>query len=135
MDINFNLITRLGDFIEDELRDATLYRTLARIAPKEEDKRILMGFAKDEQSHAESFSELYHKLSGKWYQAENEPIVIREPYDRLIHQRVIAESEASRVYGKFALDDAKGKAFRDAFRIASGDEIVHALRLLYMQDD
>ena len=124
---------KLQMYIDAELGDAALYRELAKIAPSEIDRRILLEFANDEQGHAEEFKRLYAALTGSSYNPNIRPVVIKDSYRNTLRDRILDESGDFRKYGQqYLLTPPNNTALRNAYYRARTDENVHALRLLYL---
>ena len=123
---------KLQMYINAEMGDAALYRELAKIAPTDEYKQLLLEFAEDEQSHADTFRNIYRSLTGRSYTLEAKtPQLMGDFYD-ILHERVLDESSDFRKYGEQYLLTTNNDMLREAYYRARTDENVHALRLLYM---
>lgn len=123
---------RLQSYITAELKDASLYRELSRLAPCDGDKKLLLEFAVDEECHAEEFKKIYRSITGKCFNPEIEPIEIKDKYRSVLKERVFDESGDFRKYGEQYIQTQKNTALSRAYYRARTDENVHALRLLAM---
>ncbi len=123
---------KLETYIKAELGDAALYKELSKIAPNDEDRKLLMEFSNDEQSHADEFKRIYRMLTRNSYNPEIKPPVISDSYKNVLRERVLDESGDFRKYGEQYIQTNINTELRDAYYRARTDENVHALRLLYM---
>ena len=123
---------KLETYIKAELGDAALYKELSKIALNEEDRKLLMEFSQDEQSHADEFKRIYYMLTRKNFNPEIQPPVISAPFRDVLRERVLDESGDFRKYGEQYLTTNMNTILKDAYYRARTDENVHALRLLYM---
>ena len=123
---------RLQTYIKAELGDAALYKELSKIAPNEDDRKLLIEFSNDEQSHADEFKKIYTMLTRETYNPEIQPPVITDSYRNVLRERVIDESGDFRKYGEQYIRTHMNNELKDAYYRARTDENVHALRLLYM---
>ena len=125
------LIKNLKRYIEDEERDATLYKELSNVAPNSKFRELLFDISLDEQSHAESFKKLYHSITGKNYS----PIITRSEkngsFKDILKERILEEIEAFRTYGSMIAPE-KSNRFNKIFEKAKNDELAHAIMLIYM---
>lgn len=126
---------KLQMYISAELGDAALYRALAQSAPSEPDRQLLLEFAGDEQSHAETFKRIYRTLTGRSYNPVVNPPVLTGTYRDVLRERVLDESGDFRKYGEQYITTVNNNMLRDAYYRARTDENVHALRLLYMLNE
>lgn len=123
---------KLQMYIKAELGDAALYRELAKIAPDEEDRQLLLEFAEDEQSHAEEFQRIYRIMTGRSYNPTIEPPVLQNTFKEILRERILDESGDFRKYGLQYIQTNRNSMLKDAYYRARTDENVHALRLLYI---
>lgn len=123
---------KLETYIRAELGDAALYRELAKIAPSEEDRKLLLEFSADEQSHAQEFQKIYTMLTRSVYNPEVSTPVITKPYRDVLHERILDESGDFRKYGEQYIIPTMNSELTRAYYRARTDENVHALRLLYL---
>lgn len=123
---------KLETYIKAELGDAALYKELSKIAPSDEDRKLLMEFSQDEQSHANEFKRIYTMLTRKNFNPEIKTPVISDSYKNVLRERVLDESGDFRKYGEQYLQENVNTTLKDAYYRARTDENVHALRLLYM---
>ncbi len=123
---------KLETYIKAELGDAALYKELSKIAPNDEDRKLLMEFSADELSHANEFKRIYTMLTRKNFNPEIKTPVISDSYKNVLRERVLDESGDFRKYGEQYLQENVNIMLKDAYYRARTDENVHALRLLYM---
>ena len=126
------LLSRLTEYISDELGDNLYYRKLSERAPDEMQKKLLLEFSEDEKTHAEAFAKEIKRMTGKQYflPSVNEPN-IPDDYKTALRARVINESNDFRKYGNEYLN-APNSSLKNAFYKSRTDENVHALRILDM---
>lgn len=126
-----SIMHKLGTYINAELSDSALYRELARIAPNEQDRKLLLEFADDEQAHADEFKRIYRLFYGRNFIPDVKKPQIVNSYREILRDRVLDESGDFRKYGEqYASTD--NPTLKNAYYRARTDENVHALRLLYM---
>lgn len=127
-DYYLKLITRLEEYIQDELQDSAYYRELAKLAPTELSKEIILGFSEGEKEHAETFQNVYITLTGRRYIPKPlEPIEIKD-YEDALKIRVIAETNDYKKYGDEYLM-APTKYLQDIFFSVRTVEAQHAIRI------
>lgn len=122
------LLTKLEDYITDETNDSLYYLRLAELAPEEEDKAIILGFASDEAAHASNFKILYRLLTGT---VPPEPVIVVpqiDDFEEGVERRILAESGDFR---KYAMDytEYNEPPICDLFYLTSVAEGQHAMRL------
>ena len=128
-----NSVTQnLRTYINAELGDSALYRTLSSMAPNNDDRELLLEFAEDEQSHADTFKHIYRQMTGRSYNPAVNPPILSGSYEDILRDRVIDESGDFRKYGEQYITTFKNEELKNAYYRARTDENVHALRLLYM---
>ena len=130
--MEMSTVQKLQLYIKAELGDAALYRELAKIAPNEDDRQLLLEFAEDEQSHANEFQRIYRTMTGRSYNPIIEPPVLQGTFNEILRERVIDESGDFRKYGQQYIQTDQNSVLKEAYYRARTDENVHALRLLYM---
>lgn len=130
--MDMSVAQRLRMYIDAETSDAALYRELAKKAPTEADKKLLLEFSEDEHTHAETFSRIYRRITGQTYAPEAKPTVLEGTFAEILRDRVLDESGDYRKYGIQYLLAQNSRMLREAFYRARTDENVHALRLLDM---
>lgn len=130
--MEMSVIQKLQTYINAEENDATLYKELAKIAPSETDRQLLIEFSEDEQFHADEFKRIYRAMTGRSYNPIVQPIVLKNPYYDILRDRVLDESGDFRKYGEQYLLTTQNDTLKNAYYRAKMDENVHALRLLYL---
>ena len=130
--LEMSTVQKLQLYIKAELGDAALYRELAKIAPNDDDRQLLLEFAEDEQSHANEFQRIYRTMTGRSYNPIIEPPVLQGTFNEILRERVIDESGDFRKYGQQYIQTDQNSVLKEAYYRARTDENVHALRLLYM---
>jgi rubrerythrin len=123
---------KLEIYIEAEMKDAALYKELAKIAPNGNFYHLLIEFSNDEQAHADEFKRIYRRLTGKNYNPVITPPILEGSFDDILRDRVIDESGDYRKYAQQYIQTERDDQLKKAYYRAKTDENVHALRLLYM---
>lgn len=123
---------KLQMYIKAEMQASIIYQELAKMAPNKNDRRILMGLSNDERSHANEFKRVYQMMTGRSFEPVVEPVTLTEPYEDILKERVIDESEDYRTYADGYIESDRNIPLKRAFFHAMTDENVHALRLLYL---
>ena len=126
-----SVIMNLQEYITEEMTAELIYKELARMAPCEQDRQLLLEFAEDERNHAEDFKKIYRNMTGRRYEPTIMPIVLTQPYREILRERVLDESGDFRKYGEQYLMTQPSE-LKDVFYLARTDEGVHAWRLLYL---
>lgn len=126
------LVTRLKEYIINELSSSALYKKLAEIAPDEESKGFLEEFAADEYGHAEIFKRLYRNITGKRFNPETEAPQLMGTYFEIINGRIPDESGDYRKYMEEYINSGLSAPHRNVFWEAAQDENVHANRLQFL---
>lgn len=126
------VIQNLQEYIKAEMGDSELYKELAKMAPDDEDRKLLLEFSEDEQTHANTFKRIYRMLTNRNYNPVIAPPILTLPYEDILRDRVIDESGDFRKYGEQYLQTDRPNILKEAYYIARTDENVHALRLLDM---
>lgn len=129
--MEMSVIQKLQTYITAELGDAALYKELAKMAPSENDRQLLLEFSEDEQSHADEFKRIYRSMTGRSYNPVVPPVVLEGSYRDILLDRVLDESGDFRKYGEQYIITTN-PALKEAYYRARTDENVHALRLLYL---
>lgn len=122
------LIKDLAEYIQDEMQDAAYYQELAKLAPTDKARALILGFSQDESTHAKNFQEAYRMLTGSYYVPQPlQPISITD-YDEALKIRIMAETNDYKKYGDQYLR-APNKYFKDLFFTTRTVEAQHAMRI------
>lgn len=122
------LVKRLEEYIQNELEDSDYYKGLAKLAPTELSKEIILRLSEDEAMHAENLQRTYYMITGRYYTIEPiEPVVISD-YEDALKQRVLAETNDYKKYGEEYLM-APNKYLKDLFFNTRTAEAQHAMRI------
>lgn len=128
------LIKDLAEYIQDEMQDAAYYQELAKLAPTDRAKSIILEFSRDESTHAENFQEAYRMLTGHYYTPKPlQPIVIND-YEDALKDRIIAETNDYKKYGDQYLK-SPNKYFKDLFFTTRTVEAQHAMRISILLEE
>lgn len=130
--LDMSTMQKLQMYIDAELGDAALYKDLAKIAPSEGYRQLLLEFSEDEQSHANTFKKIYRMMFGRTYSPIVKEPVLTGSFEDILRDRVLDESGDFRKYGEQYIQTQRNDMLKDAYYRARTDENVHALRLLYM---
>ena len=122
------LVRDLGEYIQDETRDAQYYNILAEQAPTPFAREIILEFSRDEAQHAANFKEAYLCLTGKPYEEQPMAGPVVPEYRQALKDRTIAETNDFIKYGKQYLM-APDPYLRNLFFITGRIEAVHAMRI------
>ena len=126
------VVDNLRAYITAENKDARLYEALSEEAPTDLDRQLLEEFAADEQEHANRFEQIYHQMTGSWFQPEIPAPVLEGSFADILRERVLDESADYRKYGEQYLQTTNDMALKNAYYLARTDANVHAIRLLQM---
>lgn len=122
------LVKRLEEYIQNELEDSDYYKGLAKLAPTELSKEIILRLSEDEAMHAENLQRTYYMITGRYYTIEPiEPVVISD-YEDALKQRVLAETNDYKKYGEEYLM-APNKYLKDLFFNTRTVEAQRAMRI------
>jgi len=130
--MEMTIAQRLKTYINAELGDSALYKELAKCAPNEEYRKLLLEFAEDELSHAVDFMCILKQMTCEKYDPQINPPVLKDSFNNILRDRVLDESGDFRKYGEQFIQTQCNIPLRNAYYRARTDENVHALRLLYM---
>jgi rubrerythrin len=122
------LTTRLLEYIRDETSDSLYYQELAKEAPDERARELLMEFSRDEAEHAADFRRVYRQITGMepMIGTVEPPKVL--PYCEAIKARIMAESGDLVKYGAEFIN-APDREPASLFYVTSLIEGRHGLRL------
>ena len=122
------LLQDLEEYIQDELQDSFYYQELAKSAPTNFARDIILEFSKDEKMHAQRFQEVYYMITGSYFTPKPlKPVVITD-YEDSLKQRVLAETKDYGKYGEQYLK-APNKYLRYLFFRTRTVEAQHAMRI------
>ncbi len=125
-------IEKLQLYIKSSLEASVLYRELAKYAPNEGYRNILMEFAINDKNLANEFQKIYTSLTGKSYIPTIETPNISGNYRDILKERSLAESKAAKNYGDEFLQARRNTDLKHVFYRAENDSAVQAIQLLYM---
>ncbi|MBE5812811.1 MAG: ferritin-like domain-containing protein [Clostridiales bacterium] len=132
--MEFTTIQLLRMFIEDEERDAFLYKELSNRAPTTKIREILFSMSMDEQSHSEKFKKIYKSITGRTFSPIVIPPDLNGNFRDIITNQILGETEGYIKYSEQYYRNNKNKALKDAYFTASTDENAHAHKLGYILD-
>lgn len=122
----------LQSYIVAEMKDSALYREIAKVAPNDKDRELLLELSRDEQAHADEFKRLYRQMYGTAYNPEIPPPPPVSDFYGILHERLLDESHDFWKYARQYLDTRGNPSLKEAYYLAHIDENVHALRILYI---
>ncbi|MDD6489769.1 MAG: ferritin-like domain-containing protein [Clostridia bacterium] len=123
---------KLQSYINSELHDAEVYRILAKSAPNEDIRNILMRFADNEQAHADEFTRIYKMMTGYSFEPEPVPITESGSYRAILKNRILDETKDAEKYRKDYLQTHDNFNLKRALFNAFNDEMRHAVEILYI---
>lgn len=123
-----NLLSRLLEYINDEMSDSLYYQELANEASSQRARELFTEFSRDEAEHAANFRGVYCQLAGMqpMLPPVNPPQI--PPYCQAIKARIMAESGDLVKYAEESAN-APDMMLRNLFYITSTIEGRHGLRL------
>lgn len=130
--MNTAIPKRLQEYINAELHDAELYRILAKSAPNEETRTILLRFAKNEQEHSDEFLRIYKLMTGYTFEPEPLPITESGSYRSILKNRILDETKDSDKYRREYMKINDNFKLKRAFFNAFNDELRHAIEIIYI---
>ncbi len=130
------LILDLAEYIQDELQDSYYYHHLAKKAPTERAKTIILEFSKDEKQHANNFQRAYMMLTGSYFNPSQLKPVTIDDYTESLKIRILAETDDYKKYGEQYLK-APTRYLQDLFYMTRTVEAQHAMRIpiLFEEED
>lgn len=122
---------RIRMYIEDEERDAIIYKQLSNIAQSTKSREILFEISNDEQSHSDSFKKLYYSITGRSYKPLVIPPELNGTFKDVILNQILEETDTSRKYEE-QYYIAQNKTLKNIYLKAKIDEQVHTNKLIYI---
>ena len=132
--MEFTTIQLLRMFIEDEERDAFLYKELSNRAPTNKIREILFSMSMDEQSHSERFKSIYKSITGRTFSPIVIPPDLNGNFKDIVANQILGETEGYIKYSEQYYRSNKNKALKDIYFTALTDENAHAHKLGYILD-
>lgn len=126
------LTKRLEEYIKSELRDSALYAELAKRAPSNNYRKLLMEMSADDRAHANEFKRAYKSITGRSYNPIIKPPILKGSFNETLRGRIIDESNDYKNYCEEYILAKANTILKTAFYLAGIDENVHALHLVYM---
>lgn len=124
---DFEYVEEIAGAISAELAAASQYAALAQLAPGDEDRSLLEGFAHEETEHAHSLAQAYATLmQTRWRGETHNPEIAS--YDGALRQRIVAETDDFMRYANLS-QQAVSPWLKKLFLRLSTEEAVHAMRL------
>lgn len=130
--MEMTLLKRLQGYIDDELSAHEYYRDVAKIAPNEEYRKLLIETSDDEERHANEFKKIYRMLTGRDYNPDLPKAALKGDFRNNLRESFLDEIEAYKDYGKQYVETDRNRFLKELYYTAQLDENVHALRMLYM---
>ena len=122
---------RIKMYIEDEERDAIIYKQLSNMAGSTKSREILFELSNDEQSHSDSFKKIYHSITGRNYKPLVIPPELNGTFKEVILNQILEETDTSRKYEE-QYHTTQNKILKKIYLNAKIDEQVHANKLIYI---
>lgn len=123
---------RIKMYIEDEERDAIIYKQLSNIATSTKSREILFELSTDEQRHSDMLKKIYYKITGRNYAPLVVPPELNRNFNDVILNQILEETEGFRKYEEQYRLNEKNKLFKDIYFKTKTDENIHANKLIYI---
>jgi len=123
---------RIRMYIEDEERDAILYKQLSNMASSTKSREILFELASDEQIHADLLKKIYQAITGRKYSPIVIPPEMNGTFKDIILNQILEETDGFRKYEEQYYQNVKNKFIRDIYFKIKTDEQVHSDKLIYV---
>lgn len=130
--MEFTTLQLLRMFIEDEEKDAILYKELSNKAPNTQIRDILFSISMDEQIHSDSFKKIYKQITGRTFSPIRIIPEINGNFKDIVASQILGETEGYIKYSEQYYKNTKSKVLQDAYFRALTDENAHAHRLSYI---
>ena len=130
--MEFTTLQLLRMFIEDEEKDAMLYKELSNSAPNPQIRDILFSISMDEQIHSDSFKKIYKQITGRTFTPIRIIPELNGNFRDIIANQILGETEGYIKYSEQYYKNNKNKALKDAYFRALTDENAHAHKLSYI---
>ncbi len=128
--MNTSMPKKLQEYINSELYNAELYRSLAKSASNEESKNTILEIAECDRKLADEFIRLYKKMTGYTFEPDPAPINESGTHKAILRGCMNNEIKASEKYRKDYLQTPDNYHLRKAFFNAFNDKLLHSLKLL-----
>jgi len=122
---------RIKMYIEDEERDAIIYKQLSNMATSTKTREILFELSIDEQTHSDSFKKIYRTITGRNYTPLVIPPELNGTFRDVILNQILEETDNFKKY-EMQYFNSKNKTFKDLYFRLKTDEQVHANKLIYI---
>jgi len=122
---------RIKMYIEDEERDAIIYKQLSNMATSTKAREILFELAADEQTHSDYFKKIYHSITGRTYAPLVVPPELNGTFREVILNQILEETDGFRKYEQQYIS-TKNKILKDIYLKIKIDEQTHANKLIYI---
>ena len=129
--MEFTTIQLLRMFIEDEERDAFLYKELSNRAPTSKIREILFSMSMDEQSHSERFKKIYKGITGRTFSPIIIPPDLNGNFRDIVANQILGETEGYIKYSE-QYYKSNNRTLKDAYFTALTDENAHTHKLGYI---
>jgi rubrerythrin len=131
---NHELAVEIEQYIENEMNDSQYYIELAKKAPSNLAREIIIGFSNDEKGHAENFKQAYYYITGRMVllQPPGSPEI--PDFNEALKVRILSETRDYKKYGEHYIS-AQNKYLRNLFFIIRASEAQHAMRIPILLDE
>ena len=130
--MEFTTLQLLKMFIEDEEKDAMLYKELSNKSPDSQIRDILFSMSMDEQIHSDSFKKIYKQITGRAFSPIRIIPELNGNFRDILANQILGETEGYIKYSEQYYKHNKNKALKDAYFRALTDENAHAHKLNYI---
>ncbi|HWR55331.1 MAG: ferritin-like domain-containing protein [Bacillota bacterium] len=128
------LVRLIGEYTADEWHDYLYYTQVAEKTKTDEQREMVLEFARDEYRHAVALARYYWQLTGTYpYIAPYQPKPLDKNLEKVFMSRVKPESADLKKYKELYLMTPDPQ-LRDIAFNAMNDEAQHAIRLLYLAE-
>lgn len=130
----YGMIDCLEKYIENEFNASIYYMELAKLAPSEHTKGVLINLSNDEKNHGERMLQAYYYISNSLYVLK--PLIHPEisGYKEGLKIRMLAETEDYKKYGSDYMQE-ESRYLRNLFFAIRSSEAQHAMRISALLDE
>lgn len=118
----------LEKYIDCESNNSAYYDELAKLAPTELSRSILLNFGKDEKSHCQYLQQAYYYILNKIYVLKPAIYPDIPEYKDGLKRRLIEESDEYRKYGTHCIEESN-EYLRNLFFLIKSSKAQHMMRI------